>query len=47
MTDADRTTAPRPRLPPNWFIRIAWAVHRGMYRWTGGRRGLWRSTPET
>jgi deazaflavin-dependent oxidoreductase (nitroreductase family) len=46
MTNADRTTDPRPRLPPNWFIRIAWAVHRGMYRWTGGRRGLWRATPE-
>lgn len=36
----------KPRMPPNWFIRIAWAVHRAMYRWTGGRRGLWKATPE-
>lgn len=36
----------RPRLPPDWFIRIAWAVHRAIFRITGGRRGLWRATPE-
>jgi deazaflavin-dependent oxidoreductase (nitroreductase family) len=28
-------------LPPRWFIRFAWAFHRGVYRVTGGRRGLW------
>jgi deazaflavin-dependent oxidoreductase (nitroreductase family) len=33
-------------MPPNWFIRGAWAVHRAIYRFTGGRRGLWRATPE-
>ena len=27
-------------LPPRWFIRLAWAVHRAIYRVTGGRRGL-------
>lgn len=32
----------RPRLPPRWFIRLAWSVHRGLYRLTGGRLGLWR-----
>lgn len=32
-------------LPPSWFIRIAWAVHRAIYRLTGGRRGLWRPSP--
>ena len=37
----------RPTLPPNWFIRIAWAVHRAIFRFTGGRRGLWKATPET
>jgi F420H(2)-dependent quinone reductase len=21
-----------PRLPPRWFIRLAWSVHRGVYR---------------
>ena len=31
-----------PRLPPRWFIRVAWAVHRGLYRVTAGRVGLWR-----
>lgn len=36
----------RPTLPPSWFIRIAWAVHRAIFRWTGGRRGLWNATPE-
>lgn len=28
------------RLPPRWFIRTAWAVHRAIHRFTGGRRGL-------
>ena len=30
------------RIPPRWFIRLAWVVHRGLYRVTGGRIGLWR-----
>jgi F420H(2)-dependent quinone reductase len=30
----------KPFLPPRWFIRLAWAVHRAIYRVTGGRRGL-------
>lgn len=34
-----------PRLPPRWFVRAAWAFHRGYYRVTGGRRGLWRPRP--
>lgn len=48
MTDVRGTTAEskRPKLPPNWFIRAFWAVHRAMFRWTGGRRGLWKATPE-
>ena len=32
----------RPRLPPRWFVRLAWEAHRGLYRVTGGRAGLWR-----
>jgi F420H(2)-dependent quinone reductase len=35
--------ADRPRsrwLPPRWFVRTAWAVHRGIYRFSGGHRGL-------
>ena len=32
-------------LPPRWIIRTAWAVHRGIYRLSGGRRGLKTATP--
>jgi len=35
-------TVKQPRLPPRWFIRLAWRVHRGLYRITGGRFGLRR-----
>jgi F420H(2)-dependent quinone reductase len=31
---------PAAKLPPRWFIRAAWAVHRAMYSVTGGRFGL-------
>ena len=31
-----------PRLPPRWFVRTAWVVHRAIHRVTGGRRGLWK-----
>lgn len=34
-----------PRLPPRWFIRAAWVVHRAIYRFTGGRSGLWLPKP--
>ncbi len=30
-----------PPLPPRWFVRIAWVVHRAYRAVTGGRRGLW------
>jgi len=32
----------RVRLPPRWFIRLAWSTHRSLYRATGGRFGLRR-----
>ena len=32
----------RARLPPRWFVRTFWSMHRGLYRLTGGRVGLWR-----
>jgi deazaflavin-dependent oxidoreductase (nitroreductase family) len=35
----------RGRLPPKWFRRAAWKIHRGLYRITGGRLGLWRPKP--
>ena len=31
------------RLPPRWFIHLAWKIHRGLYRVTGGRFGLRRA----
>ena len=30
------------RIPPRWFVRLFWSTHRGLYRVTGGRIGLWR-----
>ena len=30
------------RLPPRWFVRTAWVLHRALYGLTGGRLGLWR-----
>jgi deazaflavin-dependent oxidoreductase (nitroreductase family) len=41
------TTDTKPRqayLPPRWFIRSAWVIHRALYNVTGGRRGLWPPT---
>ena len=40
----DRSTK-QPRLPPRWFIRLFWHVHRAVLRLTGGRLGLWRPKP--
>jgi F420H(2)-dependent quinone reductase len=39
MTDK---TNKRAWVPPRWFVRGAWYTHRGLYRVTGGRVGLWR-----
>ena len=30
----------RAPLPPRWFVRSAWAIHRTLYAGTGGRLGL-------
>jgi len=35
----------RPFLPPRWFVRAAWVIHRAIYRLTGGRIGLWVAKP--
>jgi deazaflavin-dependent oxidoreductase (nitroreductase family) len=37
-TDLERP----PRLPPRWFVRLFWQLHRALFRVTGGRLGLWR-----
>ncbi len=34
-----------PTIPPRWFVKIAWAIHRGVYRVSRGRRGLWLAKP--
>jgi deazaflavin-dependent oxidoreductase (nitroreductase family) len=38
--DRERTS----RLPPRWFVRTAWVLHRALFSLTGGRFGL--SRPE-
>jgi deazaflavin-dependent oxidoreductase (nitroreductase family) len=47
-----RMTAPtatepgrRAPLPPRWFVRSAWAIHRAIYSLTRGRMGLRHDTP--
>ena len=35
-----------PRLPPRWFIRSFWMLHRAAYAVTGGRIGLRSPTPK-
>ena len=39
------TASKPPRMPPRWFVKSAWAFHRGYHRLTGGRRGLWPPRP--
>lgn len=39
-------TVKTPRLPPRWFIRLAWFAHRRLVGLTGGRLGLWRAKPK-
>ncbi len=34
------------RLPPRWFIRTFWALHRAFYRGSGGRLGLRKPTAD-
>ncbi len=38
-------TTTSPTLPPRWFVRAAWVVHRAIYNVTRGRRGLWLPKP--
>jgi F420H(2)-dependent quinone reductase len=40
-------TAKAPFLPPRWFIRAAWIIHRALYRVSGGRFGLRPPTAKT
>ena len=36
----------KTRLPPRWFMRLFWFVHRRLVGVTGGRVGLWRPKPD-
>ena len=40
MSDEPRKQA---SIPPRWFVRLAWSIHRGLYRASGGRFGLRRA----
>ena len=40
MSDEHKKPA---RMPPRWFVRLAWSTHHGLYRVTGGRVGLRRA----
>src|SRR4029450_7415742 len=35
----------KARLPPRWFIKTAWHVHRWIVRASRGRKGLWPPRP--
>jgi deazaflavin-dependent oxidoreductase (nitroreductase family) len=42
LTSANAESGRTARVPPRWFVRAAWVVHRAIYRLTPGRFGLWR-----
>ena len=44
--DTGEGSRQQARVPPRWFVRLAWYTHRGLYRLTGGRVGLWRPKPD-
>ncbi len=43
MSDEHKEEA---KIPPRWFIRLFWSMHRGLYRVTGGRFGLRPATAD-
>jgi deazaflavin-dependent oxidoreductase (nitroreductase family) len=48
MTTQRPTQPPRrASLPPRWFIRAAWVIHRAIYSLTRGRLGLRPATAKT
>ncbi|CAO1649584.1 nitroreductase family deazaflavin-dependent oxidoreductase [Salinibacterium sp. NSLL150] len=40
-----KSAKPR-KLPPRWFVRAAWRVHRAIVKLTRSRRGLWLAEPD-
>ena len=47
MKEHDLSTreAKPPTVPPRWFVRTAWVVHRAIFNVTRGRKGLWLAKP--
>jgi len=45
-TQAPIKPAAKASLPPRWFIRSAWVIHRAIYSLTRGRLGLKAPTPK-
>jgi F420H(2)-dependent quinone reductase len=43
-TSSAPTTERPASMPPRWFVRTFWFLHRAIYSITGGRRGLRRPT---
>jgi deazaflavin-dependent oxidoreductase (nitroreductase family) len=46
QTPLREPSARKARLPPRWFMHVFWQIHRGLYRLTGGRVGIWRPKPD-
>lgn len=38
-------SAKKVRMPPRWFVKSAWYTHRGLFKLTRGKAGLWRPKP--
>ena len=47
MTRDETAAGKKPFLPPRWFVKAAWRIHRALYRRSGGRFGLRRPSPGT
>ena len=45
MGDTAESTG-KAKVPPRWVVRSAWAIHRGIYRFSGGRLGLRPAKPD-
>ena len=45
MTSLQTQPGPARRLPPRWFIRFFWVMHRAVYSVTAGRLGLRHAKP--
>jgi deazaflavin-dependent oxidoreductase (nitroreductase family) len=46
MTSIETQPGSARRLPPRWFIRFFWVMHRAVYSVTAGRLGLRNAKPD-